>query len=136
MTTKTTGAEWKKFYGDREFWPYGAWHDDEEITIDGTKAPIDADLSIVSDDAAITVAAGVVFLVADADDGPTLEAYFKRWRKKQTTVFLSVEVSKEKAEAVRVAIIHAGGKVSRANVEVRGGCRLAGRRPSDQRERS
>lgn len=113
MATKTTGAEWKRFYADPQFWPEGAWHEDEEVTIDGRTAGDDDDLSMLNDTAAVTVAGGIVFVQANDDDGPTLEAYFKRWRKQQNTVFLAVEVPREKAEAVRAAIANAGGKVAR-----------------------
>ena len=37
---------------------------------------------------------------------------FKRWRKKQSTVYLSVSVPKDKVDAVRAAIKAAGGTVS------------------------
>lgn len=115
MAIKTTGAEWKKFYTDPDFWPDGTWHDDEEITVNGDVADADDNLEMIDDSAAVTVAGGVVFIHEGDDDGPTLEAYFKRWRKKQTTVFLSVEVSKDKVDAVAAAIAHAGGKLSRTN---------------------
>ena len=40
-----------------------------------------------------------------------LVAEFRRWRKQQTTEYLSVEVPKDKADAVRSAITAAGGRV-------------------------
>jgi hypothetical protein len=46
----------------------------------------------------------------ESTNGPTLEAYFKSWRKKQTTVFMTVEVSRADAEKVQAAITAAGGK--------------------------
>jgi hypothetical protein len=39
----------------------------------------------------------------------TFEAYLKKWRKQQNTVYLSVSVPKDKAEAVKAAIKAAGG---------------------------
>jgi len=70
MSVKMSGAEFKKFYEDDEFWP-------------------------------------------DGDEGPSLETYFRRWRKKQTTTFLTVECDHTKLEAVKAAIKAAGGKISK-----------------------
>jgi hypothetical protein len=106
---KITGAEWKRFYTDDEAWPDGAWHDGEEITIDGL-ASDDVDLSDVPDSAIIKLYGGVMYM-NDTEDGPSLEAYFKRWRKRQSTTVLIVEVANELADAVRDAIVAAGGKV-------------------------
>jgi methylase of polypeptide subunit release factors len=116
MTTRTTGAEWSAFYSDQSVWPNGVWHEDEILTVDGIEvrnpdfdnfAFNEADLSPT---AKVTVSGGVVFLKSDANDGPTLEAYFKRWRKKQSTVFMTVEASKADAGKVQAAITAAGGK--------------------------
>ena len=108
---KVTGSEWNRFYADAEAWPDGAWYEDEEITVDGKTAGDDFDLSAVPDGAMLTVKGGVVYLKEDTNEGPSLEAHFKRWRKRQTTTVLVVEVPHEAAEAVRTAIAAAGGKV-------------------------
>ena len=34
MTTKTTGAEFKRYYLDDAYWHDGMWHEDEEIEED------------------------------------------------------------------------------------------------------
>jgi len=107
---KVTGIEWNRFYADAEAWPDGAWHEDEEITVDGNAPPEDFDLSAVPDGATLTVAGGVVYLKG-LKEGPSLETHFKRWRKRQTTTLLVVEVAHEAAEAVCAAIAAAGGKV-------------------------
>ena len=107
---KVTGSEWKRFYADAEAWPDGAWHEDEDITVDGKTPGDDFDFSAVPDVAMLTVTGGVVYW-KDTDEGPSLEAHFKRWRKRQTTTVLVVEVPHEAAEAVRAAIAAAGGKV-------------------------
>ena len=107
---KVKGIEWKRFYA--EAWPEGVWHECEEITIDGIEPPDDFDLSAVDDGAQITLAGGIVHLDFDGTiEGPSLETYFKRWRKRQTTTVIVVEVPHESAEAVRAAIVAAGGKV-------------------------
>lgn len=112
MTVKTNGAEWKRFYSDPEFWPEGVTYADETITVNGNVIDGCDDPDVLIDDSfIITITDGVVFLHEDDVDGPTLEAYFKRWRKKQTTAYLVVEVSKEKVETVIQSIQQAGGKV-------------------------
>lgn len=111
MAVKMTGAEWNRFYADPEAWPDGRWHDDEEILVDGAYPGDDFDLSDVRADAAMTVRGGIVFMQQGDDDGPSLEAHFRRWRKKQTTTVLVVEVPHEKAEAIRAAIAASGGAV-------------------------
>lgn len=110
MTVKTTGAEWKRFYSDKGAWPDGAWHDDEEITICGEPWNPDNDLMNVSDGEPMTIAGGIVFMNENAADGPSLESHFKRWRKAQSTVFFSCEAPRDRADAVKAAIIAAGGK--------------------------
>lgn len=112
MTVKTSGAEWKRFYSDSEFWPDGVTHTDGILTINGEVIDDDdyAD-SLIEASARVTISDGVVFLHEDDTDGPTLEAYFKRWRKKQTTAYLVVEVIHEKVETVIQSIQQAGGKV-------------------------
>ena len=108
---KTTGAEWKRFYTDPIAWPDGAWHEEEEITIDGREPPDDIDLADVSDSASMTVSGGIVFMSRNDDEGPTLELHFKRWRKAQKTVVLAIEVPRDLADAVALAVAAAGGKV-------------------------
>ena len=107
---KVLGSEWNRFYADAEAWLDGAWHEGEEITIDGKAPPDDFDFSDIADDAMLTVAGGVVYLKG-SEEGPSLEVHFKRWRKRQTTSVLVVEVPHEAADAVRAAIAAAGGKV-------------------------
>ena len=111
MATKTTGAEWSAFYDDKSSWPDGAWHEDEIVTVNGIEVDTSYfDASKLSPTAKVTVSGGIVFLASDATDGPTLEAHFKGWRKRQSTVFMTVEVSKVNAVKVQAAITAAGGK--------------------------
>ena len=110
MATKTTGAEFKAFYSDKAFWPDGTWHEDEEVTIDDELPPDGFDLSNVADNARMVLSNGYVTNEQDEDLG-SFDGYFRKWRKKQTTAYLAVEVPHEKAEAVKAAIIAAGGKV-------------------------
>ena len=107
---KVTGAEWNRFYSDAEWWPDGAWHEDEDLTVDGEEPPEDFDFATVPDSAMINLSGGVVYLNV-RKEGPSLEAYFKRWRKRQTTTVLVVEVPNKAVDSVRAAISAAGGKV-------------------------
>jgi len=111
MAVKLTGAEWNRFYADQAFWPNGTWHEDEEISIDG-KVVEDGnfDLSSVPDTAKMTLSGGYVYW-KDVDEGASLEAHFEGWRKQQSTTVLMVEVPHEAADAVRAAIVSAGGKL-------------------------
>ena len=119
MMVKRTGHEWNSFYKDETAWPKGAWHEDETIKVDGKVVDEDFDLTDVRATAEVSLSGGIVYfdnpLVADYFDqtqnAPSLEAHFKQWRKRQNTTNMVVEVANEKAEAVRAAIVAAGGKV-------------------------
>lgn len=110
MTVKTTGAEFKRFYFDEAYWPDGTWHEDEEIEVDGL--PISEDLAIedIPDTAVMKIAGGVVLGLTDGSD-PSVESYFKKWRKAQSTVSFVVECDKDKEGAVRSAVRAVGGRV-------------------------
>lgn len=111
MTSKTTGAEWKLFYSDKEFWKDGTYHDDEQIVIDGKNASDhDIDLDAISDSAVVSISGGVV-LSKDDDDIGSLENLFKKWRKNQIVTIFMVEAPNERAEEVKAAIMGAGGVI-------------------------
>ena len=106
MTVKTTGAEFKRFYNDSEFWPEGVWHEEEEILADGEETDI---LDEISGNAVVSITGGIVFGIEGKE--PSLESWFRAWRKKQTTASFVVECEVvDKAEVI-AAIIAAGGKV-------------------------
>lgn len=110
MSAKTTGAQFKRFYDDPNWWAAdgSVWHEDADILVDGTAVGADFDPSQVPDSAVISISGGAVFGV---EGEPSLEAFFKRWLRKQETVVLVVEVTTSTADAVRAAIQAAGGKV-------------------------
>ena len=113
MTAKTTGAELKRFYFDEAFWPEGAWHENEEIEVDGSPLSEDVGIEDVPDGAAVKIAGGVVIGLPDlGDDGPSFEGHFKKWRRAQSTVLFVVECAKDKEGAVRAAIRAAGGRIT------------------------
>lgn len=110
MTTKTTGAEWKRFYNDKTAWPEGFWHDDEIMTLNGEEPPEDWDLGEVADTAALSILAGVVFN-AEGDSVASLESHFKKWRKQQNTASVAVEIPKDKLDELKALVKTIGGKV-------------------------
>jgi hypothetical protein len=115
MTTKTTGAEIKRFYADPAFWPEDGgdtYHDDEEVRVDGVPLDPDKGIAEIPDTAVVTIAGGIVFSPKWDGNEPSFETYFKRWRKAQSTVSIIVECDVSKRDAVVAAIRAAGGKVS------------------------
>lgn len=114
MTTKTTGAEIKRFYADPDFWPEDGgdtWHEEELITIDGTPIDTEKGIAEIPDAAVVTVSGGIVYSPKWDGNEPSFETYFKRWKKKQSTVSIIVECDVAKRDAVVAAIRAAGGKV-------------------------
>lgn len=113
MTIKCTGYEWNAFYNEPEFWKEGTWWDACEITVNGL--PISDDYYPNADGVANTdvvkITNGVVFLRECDDNGPSMESYFKRWRKKQTTSIFVVEAPTEKEEYIIALIRKSGCKV-------------------------
>lgn len=113
MTVKTTGAELKRFYFDNAYWPEGAWHEDEEIEVDGSPLSEDLGIEDLPDDAVVKIAGGAVIGLPGCENGgPSFESYFKRWRKSQNTVSIVVECAKDKEAAIRAAIRAAGGRIA------------------------
>jgi hypothetical protein len=113
MATKTTGAELKAFYSDTTFWPEGAYHEDDEVIIDGVHRSDDQDIMDIPDESRVVVADGIVLDLPgiDNDKSPSFEGHFKKWRKQQTTVFFTGECPRDILDAVLAAIVAAGGKV-------------------------
>lgn len=112
MSVKTTGAEWKKFYNDPGFWPPGAWHDDEVITVGGVACE-EVLFDDVADNQQFTVHGGVVYLKENDRDGPSLESHFRRWRKRQSNLYLCVVVPRDKETELREFLKQIGGAVAK-----------------------
>jgi hypothetical protein len=109
MSTKTTGLEFKKFMNDPSVWKGGRYLEEEEISVDGGEAgPVD-DFDAINDSSVVVVHSG---LIGNEDnDYEALEAEFRKWRKRQSTITLVVEVRSDKADKVKKAIKDAGGRV-------------------------
>ena len=65
----------------------------------------------VADSSIIGISGGVVCFNDNDCDGPSLESYFIRWRKKQNMVFILCESPKDRAVEVEAGIISAGGRI-------------------------
>lgn len=111
MVAKTNGAEFKRFYQDPEFWPDGAFHEDVIFKVDGETQEDGIDVQTLRDASVVTIEGGIVLGVFN-DNEPSVEAYFKRWKKQQTLTSFLVECDVSKLEAVKAAITAAGGRVA------------------------
>lgn len=115
MATKTTGAEFKRFYNDGAFWPKydgNTWHEDEILTVNGVVQEEGVDTDALPDEAEVKIEGGIVFGPEWDGNEPSFEAYFKRWRKKQNTASFLVECDLSQLEAVKAAVKTAGGRVA------------------------
>ena len=113
MTVKMTGAEYKSFM--TEDWHDGYYMDDYAIAINGEvfdaiESGLASAEEVMQATDKVAIVEGAVF---DKDDAyvSTLETYFKTWRKARTTTTIVVECPKDKIDAIRSAIISAGGKI-------------------------
>lgn len=90
---KTTGALWKEFYNDEAFWE-GYYHDDTLILFDDVEVEEYED---PSPDAVVKIESGYVYKTDDSftSHDLSLETFFKRWKKKQTTRTMVVTVDKD-----------------------------------------
>src|SRR5690554_3431021 len=112
MSVKTTGAEIRAFLDDDKFWTQKgeSWAEEVEFEINGS---VTYDLSPVTlnDNDQIKLVNGYVCMEQE-EEVVSLTTFFRRWRKTQTTTYLSVEVPKDKTDIVKAAIKAAGGKVN------------------------
>lgn len=109
MAKKTTGAEWKRFYNDDEFWPGDTYHDDTLVEVNG-KIDEDADLGAVQDSDIIVIREGYVFS-ANGEGIRSLASHFSRWQKQQSTARVVVEVPKDQLDALKAQLASFGAKV-------------------------
>lgn len=120
MTVKCTGAEFKRFYNDPEYWvsperspDNHTWHDDEMIAVNDVELRDGIEVEKLNDTDRVLIDGGVVFGQVVGPKEPGLESYFKRWRKAQNTTSIVVDCPKEKLAAILAAIKAAGGTVQR-----------------------
>jgi len=119
MATKTNGAELKAFYNDDAYWlktpaskTDDIWHEDLVLMVNGVEQADDFSITEdLKDEDQVTIVDGVVLSNRDDFKGRSFESFFKAWRKQQDTVYLAVAVPKDKQDAVRAAILAAGGSI-------------------------
>ena len=108
---KTTGSIWNQFYADKAAWPEGAYHDDTLLVINGKEDP-DAEFENLAMDSTVEIRCGCVFFPdgTDADLGEHLT----KWLEEQSGLGVamgSFRAPKDKLQAVRLAILAAGGEL-------------------------
>lgn len=115
--TKCTGAEFKAFLSDKTFWRESnkhdeyTYHDDEVLIVNDVETGLEFDPMKMVDSDRVTIEGGIVYNPTQGPDMPSLEAYFKRWRKAQTTRYLVVEAPIDKLDEIREALKALGAKV-------------------------
>jgi hypothetical protein len=113
MAVKTDGATIKRYLADEgaEAWPKETYYEEEEILVNGAATDMDFDLSLVDDAALVEIKGGAVLMGGDPEKCIAMTTHFKRWLRRQNTVMLLVEVSKEYEASLRNAIPAHNGKV-------------------------
>ena len=108
-----TGLEFKKFWSDPAFWPGDTHNDDVLLIVNGKAMDEDAEIEDVNDTDLIKIESGFVVDSPFYKSGetPDLLSYFKKWQKIQTTVSFLVDCDHALFEAVKAAVLAAGGKI-------------------------
>jgi hypothetical protein len=107
---KCTGAEWLRFYDDKDFWPEDAWHEGELLIVNGVNYEEgEHDLSSVHADAVMRITGGVVYGLPE--DSVSLETHFKRWKRKQATTTFVVEIPNTDIEYFKAQVKICKGKI-------------------------
>lgn len=120
MATKTTGAELKAFYNDDSYWQKDSgpvdddiWHEDLVLKVNGVVQPSEFSISVdLKDEDQVIIVDGLIMSRQPEFKNRSFETFFKAWKKQQSIVYLAVTVPIEKMEAVRAAILAAGGTIS------------------------
>ena len=106
MAVKTSGAELKAFFDDDSFWPSDTYYDGSMFVVDGAK--YEDDLCKI-DDFANVVIDGVV-VIERKDRRINLARFFNKWKERQTTETVVVEVQKSRVTELLDAVRLAGAK--------------------------
>jgi hypothetical protein len=108
MKVKTTGAEFKRFYNDEQYWPpkSDTYHEDEVFLVNGEEVHADFDMAQVDDADSVEIEGGVVMESPFYKEGrePSLKDYFRRWKKEQTIASFVVECDVSQVEAVKKVV--------------------------------
>jgi hypothetical protein len=104
---KITAHEWLAFVKDDSFWG-NDYMDDVYAVVNGEEID-DESIKNMAANTKATIEGSVCN--STGDYVRSLDAQIKLWRKKQTTTTLVVEVKEENLEALKSAIVSAGGKI-------------------------
>ena len=113
---KMMGSEFKAWY-EGDFWGTGYW-DNYSISINGETVD-DFNGDSIKDTDKIEIWGGVVYSSQDDRDGVSFTSHYNRWKKKQTTTFLAIQVNKDDLEELRL-LLEGFGK-GRTGFKVTGG---------------
>jgi len=116
MATKTTGAEFKRWYTGPYWEGNGMWHEEEIITVNGGEVgELDSDLNSVEDTDVLTISGGIIYdddaIPYDPENSKDFEKEFRKWRKQQNFVILLVQVPKSFEGELRDYLKTLKGKV-------------------------
>ena len=106
---KTDGATFKRFYLDEKAWPDGQYHDDVCFRVNG-KSVDGVETDKLADTDTVEFEGGGVVSASDDDLG-SFDEFFSEWLSRQDTVRNVFECSPSVLEAVKAAIVAAGGRV-------------------------
>jgi hypothetical protein len=109
MGLKTTGLEFKRFYGDEDFWG-DHYQDEVTLIVDGQTIENDIDADSYADSAVVEIENGYI-LSESGGEGDDIESFFKRWQKTQKSASFVVTVEKAKEAELRKAIEALGGVI-------------------------
>jgi hypothetical protein len=113
MTVRTNGAELKAFFADKTFWPddqpggNNIWHDELTLIINDEE-DLEPVIDNLHDSDRVKITYGDVYSTAKPHF-TSVETYFKRWKKTTTHTSVLVSVPNDNLEAVKAAILGAGG---------------------------
>lgn len=93
---KVEGALWKLFYNDEDYWKE-YFHDDTLILFDGVEVE---EYDNPNPDTIVKIESGYVYQ-GNYETQVSLESFFRKWKKKQTTAVIVVTVDKDYEESVR-----------------------------------
>jgi hypothetical protein len=118
MAINTTCEELRRFFDDKAFWPDDngeTYCDDMYLLVRNEKTWEEViDIDAVEDCAAVKIDGGYVCGPQfNHGMGPSLESYFKKWKKKRSTETFVVSCNKEDFTAIHEAIKSLGGKIVR-----------------------
>lgn len=113
MATKISGTEFKRFYSDTKFWPTDTYHEDVVWKLNGEDLPDDKDPDTALDTDIVSMEGGIILNTPLYPVGrePSIETYFRRWKREQTSTTFVVECDISKMDAIHAAIKAAGGRI-------------------------